>query len=149
MSSIASQTRSAISLAASEDFARIAAGDGCQALYRAADNAAGAGEPVSVLVLDAGRVAAMLPGTSGVSIGQPTHNRTRIFIGVPICTDASELVGLATVSPSGGIYGLQKYDTLEVPGWAVGRPSDATVRATVTEMIGRLGHAVYAVEVTA
>lgn len=149
MSSIASQTRSPLSLAASEDFARIAASDGCQALYRAADDQAGAGETVSVLVLDAGKVAAMLPGAARVSIGQPTHSRPRITIGVPICSDESELVGSARVSPAGGVYGLRTYDTFEVPGWAVGRPAESTVKATVTDMIGRLGHATYVVEVTA
>lgn len=148
MSSIASQTRSALSLAASRDFAAIARRDGMLALYRERDNQAGAGEEVWVLLLDAGKLPAMLPVAGRVSVGQATHARQAITIGVPICSDESELVGAARVSPSGGVYGLKARDTFEVPGWAVGRPADSTVRVTVGEQISPLGHATYAVEVT-
>lgn len=148
MSSIASQSRSALSLAASQDFAAIARKDGIRALYRERDNQAGAGEEVSVLLLDAGKLPAMLPVAGRVSVGQATHARQVIVIGVPICSDASELVGAARVSPSGGVYGLKPRDTFEVPGWAVGRSTESTVRVTVGEQISSLGHATYAVEVT-
>lgn len=64
---------------------------------------------------------------------------------MPRCSDAGELVSGARVSPSGGVYDLARGDTFEVPGWAVNKPTEATVRVTVGT-VGTLGQGTYTVQ---
>lgn len=149
MSSIASQRPSLLAQTAQADLRAIAADDGLRCLYRKWDALDGPGEEVLIILIDAGKMPDVLALAGSVSVRQPTHGTQRITLHVPRCADETELEGSNNVSPSGGIYGLQSGDTLEVPGWAANQPASETVKLRVPERIGLLGQATYVVEVIA
>jgi hypothetical protein len=149
MSSIASQRPSSLAQAAQADLVAIAQGSGLQSIYRRWNAQDGAGEELTIFVIDPGKVPQVLALAGTVSVRQPTNAFQTITLMVPRCVDAAELEGSNRVSPSGAVYDLKAGDTFEVPGWAANQLDKTTVKLRVPDRIGMLGQANYIVEATA